>query len=49
MLTITTPGTLVPTATLVIHDFDQWSNPRDSHLPGTTCFSWLAPDLEYAQ
>ena len=41
--------TITQTRTLVIHDFDQWSNPRDSHAPGTTCFCWLASDLEYAQ
>jgi len=41
--------TITQTRTLVIHDFDQWSNPRSSHAAGGSTFSWVTTDTEYTQ
>ena len=34
---------------IVIHDFDQWTNPTDSRQRGCNCTSYMSdPSLEYA-
>jgi hypothetical protein len=34
------PATPMTVSDLVIHEFDQWSNPKDSMLNGTTCLTY---------